>query len=184
MTISPFMLAGVPHNSPTLFHRIRFSVGDPAVYLALPGNAGGLTATLIVRDIEVQRAREHARADHVHSPADFTPDAGLSGDRETATAQAAAECLRRTGVSRIRVDRSLPYIYAAMLCETGIEPVYDEQLGVLDRRRKSPEEIEHLRQAQRAAETLMLHACRTIARAEANGQGVLQHEGQLLTSER
>ena len=41
----------------------------------------------------MKRARQKARVDHVACPADFAPAGGLSGDRETATAQAAAELI-------------------------------------------------------------------------------------------
>ena len=99
--------AGVPAMNNTLLWRIRFMVGDPVVLLELP-NSGGVRSVLLLRDIEMQRARQSARVDQVGCPADYTPDDGLSGDRETATAQAAAECLRREGITDVVADRSLP----------------------------------------------------------------------------
>jgi len=85
------VMAGVPQTNATLYHRIRFSVGDPVAYLELPAAAGKRKSVLILRDIEMERARRAARADEVACPADYAPEGGLSGDRETATAQAAAE---------------------------------------------------------------------------------------------
>ena len=41
-------------------------------------------------------------------PADFAPPGGLSGDRETATAQAAAECLKRAGVREVVAEFDRP----------------------------------------------------------------------------
>ncbi len=55
--------------------------------LELPSPAGK-ESVLILRDIEMERARQSARVDRVACPADFTPPGGLSGDRETANAQA------------------------------------------------------------------------------------------------
>ena len=66
----------------------------------------------VCRDIEMDRARRHARADAVACPRDFEPAGGLSGDRETATAQSVAQCLVARGVKSVRADRSLPLIYA------------------------------------------------------------------------
>ncbi len=177
------IMAGIPAHNMALYHRIRFLVGDPAVLLDVPGH-GGRNATLILRDIEMDRARAQARVDHVACPADFAPTSGLSGDRETATAQAAAEFLRRAGISAVTADRTLPLIYAHALREAGLEVECDLEMGVSARRAKDEAEIEHLREAQRITEGAMEMACGLIARATANRQGVLQHEGAPLTSER
>ena len=117
-------------------------------------------------------------------PRDFTPEGGLSGDRETATAQAAAECLRRAGVKQVVADRTLPLIFAEMVREAGIGVQCDVNLGVADRRRKDAEEIEHVRQSQRTTEEIIERTCRLIAGAEARRDGVLLHEDRPLTSER
>ena len=116
----PRMMAGIPTLNAGLYRSIRFLVGDPVVYLELPQSDGSMQATLICRDIEMGRARLHAKVQTVACPADFTPASGLSGDRETATAQSAAELLRRAGMSRVVVDRSLPMIYAEMLKQAEI----------------------------------------------------------------
>ena len=88
------------------------------------------TSVFIVRDIEMDRARKAVRADQVCCAADFEPEGGLSGDRDTALAQAAAECLRRAGETTVTVDRTLPYLYAHFILQAGIEIEYSENLGV------------------------------------------------------
>ncbi|MBU3729527.1 MAG: hypothetical protein FGM37_09835, partial [Phycisphaerales bacterium] len=99
------IIAGVPARSAALYREIRFSVGDPAALVMLPrAGASGVERLLIIRDIEMDRARRHARADRVACPADFAPGGGLSGDRETATAQSVAECVRRSGLRRAVLD--------------------------------------------------------------------------------
>ncbi|MDD4786862.1 MAG: M24 family metallopeptidase [Pirellulales bacterium] len=178
------MMAGIPARNATLYHKIRFAVGDPAAYLELPGDGDSIRRVLILRDIEIGRARQHARADLVACPADFAPAEGLSGDRETATAQAAAECLRRGGVRQVRADRSLPLLFADILRRAGIAVHYDPELGVADRRTKDEEEIAWIRQAQAATEGAMEMACRLIARAGVRDDGVLVHSGEVLTAER
>lgn len=177
------MMAGIPARNATLYHKIRFAVGDPAAYLELPGDGDSIRRVLILRDIEIGRARQHARADLVACPADFAPAEGLSGDRETATAQAAAECLRRGGVRQVRADRSLPLLFADILRRAGIAVHYDPELGVADRRTKDEEEIAWIRQAQAATEGAMEMACRLIARAGVRDDGVLVHSGEVLTAE-
>jgi Xaa-Pro aminopeptidase len=178
------IMAGIPEVNPVLYHRIRFSVVDTVVYLQMPTSDGGRKSVLILRDIEMERARRNARVDRVACPADFPPEGGLSGDRETATAQAAAECLRRSGVTRVIGDRTLPLIFVEFLRRAGLSVECDVDLGVLDRRRKDEGEIAHLHEAQRVTEEIMARTCEMIARAVARADGVLVHEGQPLTSER
>jgi Xaa-Pro aminopeptidase len=175
--------AGIPESNSALYWRIRFCVGDPVALVELRGD-GGMESTLILRDIEMGRARRIARVDRVACPADFTPPGGLSGDRETATAQAAAECLRRAGVTAAVADRSLPLLFADRIQSVGIGIECDPEMWVLERRRKTGTEIDHIRAAPRVTEEAVQRACELVARAEAGAGGVLLHRGEPLTSER
>jgi Xaa-Pro aminopeptidase len=175
--------AGIPETNSTLYWRIGFCVGDPVALIELPVS-GGTESTLILRDIEMARARRIARVDRVACPADFTPPGGLSGDRETATAQAAAECLRRAGVTAAVADRSLPLLFADLIQSVGIGIECDPEMWVSERRRKTGTEIDHIRESQRVTEEAVQRACGLVARAEAGAGGVLFHGGEPLTSER
>lgn len=177
-------MAGIPANNMALYHRVRFMAGDPAAYAEVPAPDGSWNRVFIVRDIEMDRASRSAIADEIRCPADFAPEGGLSGDRETATAQALAECLFRAGVSQATVDRSIPFVFVHHLQCRGIAVGYDASLGVAGRRAKDETEIRYLREAQALTERVMRMACEIIARAEAGPDGVLHHEGSALTSER
>ena len=174
------LLGGIPAENPVLYRKALIAVGDPAAWIGWSGDQ----SVLIIRDIEMDRARKFTTASHVNCPADFPPPGGLSADRATATAQAAAECLRRAGIRRVRTDRSLPFIYAHFAQQAGIELVYDSDLGVIDRRVKSEQEIEWLAAAQAITERAMEMACQLIARADAAADGTLMLDGNPLTSER
>ena len=174
------VLAGVPAVNMTLFHRIQFSVGDSAFFAQL---ADGKT-TLLIRDIEMDRAKRLAKSDKIGCASDFTPEEGLDSDRDTALAQAGAECLRQAGVKKVQVDRTLPFLFANEIQKIGIRLQYDSSFGVLERRVKNEEELQHLREAQKVTEDAMQMACSLIAKAPANSDGILQHEGIALTSER
>lgn len=177
-------MAGPPATVPALYHRVRFLVGDPTVYVEITEPAGQTRRMFIVRDIEMERARRQARADQVASPADFAPDTGLSGDRETATAQAAAEFLRREGITEVTCDRSVALIYTHHLASAGIRVKYNPSLGVRERRAKDDQEAAWLREAQQTTEGAMRHACELIARADVDRQGILIHNGAPLTADR
>jgi Xaa-Pro aminopeptidase len=178
------VMAGVPAINNTFYRRIRFLVGDPAAVIELPREGGPGEAILILRDIEMERARRHAQADRVACPKDFAPDSGLSGDRETATAQAVAECLRRHGIRHAVADRTLPLLFAHEIHRAGIAVECDPDWGILDRRRKDAQEVECLREAQRATEGAIELACRMVARATARDDGVLLWEDEPLTADR
>ncbi len=173
-------MAGIPQTNLALYHKIRFSVGDPCAYIETDDG----TRVLIIRDIEMERAKKDARADRVYCPADFAPDEGLDGDRETATAQALAECLLRGGIDSVTADRSLPLIYAFMMQSAGIELECDIDLGVAERRSKDAEELKLLHSAQAITESVMREMCEMIFASSADASGTLVHEGAPLTSER
>ncbi len=178
------VMAGVPSRNLSFYRAIRFNMGDPGSVIHVPGRG----TTLILRDLELERATKHARADRFHAFKEFTPQgwgAGkLSGDRETATAQATAEFLRREGIDSVVADRSLPLIFAHFIREAGVEIVCDPEMGVLERRMKDEQEIEFLRKAQSTTEQAVERACRMVCGAQADAGGVLHLDGAPLTSER
>lgn len=176
------MMAGVPALNAGLYRTIGFLVGDPVVWIELLD--GSSTKHLILRDIEMDRARKNSRATNCWCPNDFAPADGLSGDRETATAQSAAEFLKKHNCSSVSVDRSIPMIYVHLLQKAGIEVHCDLEWGLIERRQKSDDEIEKIAYAQLQTENVMERACKTIARAQVSNDGVLIHEGVELTSER
>jgi Xaa-Pro aminopeptidase len=178
------VFGGIPALNGALYHRVRFLVGDPTALIELVDGAGEHYSVFILRDIELERARQFARADEVACPADYAPESGLSGDRETATAQAAAECLRRHAVRSVIADRTLPLIYADVIRRQGIDVECDWELGVADRRSKDEQEIAWLREAQADTEQAMQLACQMVARAHADRTGLLYVDGAVLTAER
>jgi len=173
------LIAGIPADNATLFYRLGLAVGDPAAWLSIDGET-----TALLRDIEKDRAQELGLADHYACPADFAPPEGLDADRATATAQAVAECLRRVGAVRVRTDRSLPFVFAWHVMQRGISLDYDAELGVLERRVKTLEQQEAMGRSQKITEQAIQLACSMIARSQARTDGVLYHDGALLTSER
>ncbi|MGB7346882.1 MAG: M24 family metallopeptidase [Pirellulaceae bacterium] len=173
------ILAGFAISNASLYRRLSVPLGDPAAWIEIGGDKIAL-----VRDLEMDRVRTNSDADIVTCPAEHQPSGGLSADRETATAQAAAQLLASRNIAVVTADRTLPYIFAWHLQQAGIDVQYDEDLGVLDRRSKSDQEIESLAKAQAITEEVMRMMCETIANSEANANGELQSGGSLLTSER
>ena len=195
-----YLTAGVPSTSSTLYWKMRFLVGDPAAVLefdedrtfpetkpstnAASPKTPGKTRLLILRDIENERAIAKAAADFVACPADFAPEAGLSGDREIATAQSVAEAFRRAGTELVVSDRSLPLVYVDALAKVGIRCECDVMRGILERRSKDASELAFIREAQLATEDAIRQACRRVATATPDAEGrLVATDGELLTSE-
>ena len=174
------VMAGNPSKNKSLYRAIRFMVHDAAIAIDMPDG----TRILILREIEMDRAKQHARADHVHGYSDFTPAGGLSGDRETAAAQSTAECLVQHNITEVVADRTLPLLYVEAIKAADISIELDPEMGVTDRRIKDDEEITSLRKAQQVTEEVMKIACETIATATIDSDGVLQVDDLPLTSER
>ncbi|MBL4810090.1 MAG: aminopeptidase P family protein [Phycisphaerales bacterium] len=174
------VLAGSPMTNLALYHQIRFAVGDPTALIILPGQH----RLLMIRNIEIERAKKTARADQVVCPEDFKSKNWQAGDRELETAQSVAECLTQKNITTITVDRTFPAIYSHYITKAGIQITCDPNLGVLTRRSKDQEELDHLRNAQKITERCMQMACETIANATADAAGQLIHDGSPLTSER
>jgi Xaa-Pro aminopeptidase len=178
------IMAGIPRLNAALYRRIRFLVGDPVAWIEVVDAVGCSQSALILRDIEMERASRDARCDRVFCPRDFEPEGGLSGDRETATAQAAAEYLRRQGIRQVIGDRSLPFLFVDILRAIGIAVDCDHDWGVRERRQKDEEELRYIERAQQVTEAVMRRACETVGDATAQADGVLWTLGEPLTSER
>ena len=196
-----YLTAGAPVTSATVYWKARFLAEDPAAVLefdedrefpeARPSTNArspkkpGKTRLLIIRDVENERAIASAAADYVACPADYTPEGGLSGDREIATAQSVAEAFRRAGTELVISDRSLPFVYVDALEKAGIRSQCDVMRGILERRSKDKDELAYIREAQLATEEAIRKACRRVATAATDEEGrlVAQDDGELLTSE-
>ena len=178
------VMGGISATNMTLFHQTRFRVGDPLAFADISAANGARKRTLIVRDIELDRAKRHARADVFAVPSEFATAAGLSGERDVSTAQALAECLRRAGVKRAVCDRTFPGVFMHVLMAAGISVRCDLDLFQSSRRCKDAVELQAMDVSQRATEDAIELACRLIARAGVNKNGELMHEGAPLSSER
>lgn len=173
------VMAGIAEKNASLFRRIRVPLGDPAVWIESQAES-----IAMVRDLEMDRVRQHSSATRVTCPTEFAPPTGLSPDRETATAEALVELLQQRQVATVTADRSLPFLFTWHLLQAGIRVEYDAAFGVLDRRGKSEEEIEALARAQAVTEKVMRLLCESVATATVAADGTLHQSGSALSSDR
>jgi Xaa-Pro aminopeptidase len=134
-----------------------------------------LDDVLVVSPLEIDRARLQARA------------ARIVEDREAyahkAWAKAALPLLRERGVNEVRVSPNLRVLHLEELLALGLDVVVDRELFVAERRHKSKEEAQAVREAQQAAESAVVKVVRELAHADIR-EGMLWTDGEPLTSER
>ena len=141
---------------------------------------------LLVSGLEYGRARKDARAATVQRTADFDANAKIREHGQTeGTHRLHAEFLESHGVESVATPSAFPLGAADGLREQGIdvEPDHDDTIGRI-RATKTEAEIEWMRESQRANEKAMATAERMLRDAEADVDGVLHLDGEVLTSER
>ncbi|WP_336022167.1 M24 family metallopeptidase [Halobellus salinisoli] len=163
-----------------------FDAPDPFVTVYTPDRTA-----LLVSALEFGRAKREGRADDVSRLADYDYRelAAEHGSKE-ATARVVAAWLDDLGVERVATPDRFPLGAADRLRErdVGVVPETDDVVTEI-RAQKTPAEIEHIREAQRANETAMDAAEELIREAEIvaggpDGGDVLRAGGEILTSER
>ncbi|MDR5674143.1 Xaa-Pro peptidase family protein [Halalkaliarchaeum sp. AArc-GB] len=159
-----------------------FDASDPFVTTYVADKS---ETQLLVSGLEYGRAKKESRAGRVFRHADF----GFEyGDREARydmyvsflSRVADAEASELT----VAVPSSFPLGSAEQLRERGVELVVDDDDTIGGMRAvKTDEEIDHVRDAQRANEAAMRTAEGLIAAADVDETGTLVSDGEPLTSE-
>ncbi|MFD1599478.1 M24 family metallopeptidase [Halobellus rarus] len=161
-----------------------FDAPDPFVTLYTPE-----TTALLVSALEYGRANRQSRADEVSRLADYDYRS-LAGEHgpKAAKARVVAAWLDDRGVDDVATPERFPLGPADRLRERDVSVAHETEDVVTEvRARKTDEEIEHIRAAQRANEAAMDAAADLLRDAEISGQDgkrVLAVDGDALTSER
>ncbi|WP_276279033.1 M24 family metallopeptidase [Halorussus caseinilyticus] len=157
-----------------------FDAPDPFVTLYTPEGT-----YLLVSGLEYGRATEESRADEVArlSDYDFQQKVAEHG-RTEGKHRVCAAFLADHGVESVAAPERFPLGTADGLREQGVSvEVLDEDVVTRIRATKTDEEVEHVHEAQRANEAAMRAAEEMLADATVE-DGVLYHDGEVLTSER
>ena len=157
-----------------------FSAPDPYTTLY---TAEGETH-LLVSGLEYGRARKEARGS-AERPSDYD---GMAKAREYGRTEGGhrvvAEWLADKGVESVASPSRFPLGMADGLRDLGVDVIADHD-DVVERVRaiKTETEIDNIREAQEANEKAMATAERLLREAEPDVDGVLHHDGEVLTSE-
>jgi Xaa-Pro aminopeptidase len=161
-----------------LYYSTRFIAPDPFIYLEVKGER-----LMVMSDLEVDRARHQAMVDRVLSYSDLERRAKGQGVIDPGMIDVIHLLLQDAGLNEVLVPPTFPFLHASRLQELGYrlrtkrEPFYESRVV------KSDEEVRHIEAAQRATETAVASAHRSLSRADIR-DNVLWLDGEVLTSER
>ena len=161
-----------------------FAAPDPFTTVYTPD-----ATAILVSALEFGRATTDSRADEVSRLADYDyRELASEHGTEAAKARVVAAWLDDLGVDAVATPDRFPLGPADRLRERdiGVTPDTDDVVTGI-RARKTPEEIDHVRDTQRANEAAMRAAEALLREAdvtEGSADPVLHHDGAVLTSER
>ncbi len=171
------LIYDVPEKNADLYYACGFKAPDPFLFIEHRGKK-----TIVMSDLEIDRARREARVDRVLSINPFSelarkksPGAGLP--------EMIREVLRELKVTRVAVPRTTPFALVDALRAKGVRVEAGEQPFYPERFSKSAAELRCIAQAQRAVFGAMAMSRDVLAASRIKGRR-LSYRGTTLTSER
>jgi Xaa-Pro aminopeptidase len=173
------LIHGDTTRSAALRHELPLGILDPFSYFEVDGRRVVVIATL-----EAGRVREAAPGVEIIDPYELGLDELIArGMRwHDMDAELCARAAARLGTRELVVPTALPVGVADRLRADGVEVVPDELEFIRRRRSKNASEIEGVRRAQAAADAGMA-AAGELLRGTSTRDGLLVHNGEVLTSE-
>ncbi|HCW44909.1 MAG: aminopeptidase P family protein [Planctomycetia bacterium] len=141
-------------------------------------------SAIMLTDLELGRGEKESRVDEVISLSAVEKSAReVKGGEPCSFEEIVLQLLKSRNIERVEVPSRFPLMIADFLRSGGIEVVARENPFFSDRRIKRADEIRCLEESQAATEEAMALAIRLISNSEPGPDGVLQLDGEPLTSE-
>jgi Xaa-Pro aminopeptidase len=173
------LIHGDTHRSAALRHELPLGILDPFSYFEVNGRR-----VVVIAAMEADRIQDAAPGVEIVDPYELGLDEMIARglrwhDIDT---ELCARAAARLGARRLLVPAALPVAVADRLRADGVEVVADETEFIQRRRSKNASEVEGVRRAQAAADAGMAAAAELLRTATPR-DGVLVHDGEVLTSE-
>ena len=172
------MVADSDHDANMLYATGMF-VPDPFIYLRLRGRT-----TIVMSDLEIDRARKQAPHCHVASLSKCQSRLRISGVKQPKLAHVIHAFLRDRGVRRVTVPHNFPLGLATELKHRGISATARPGGFFPEREQKSPAEVKKISAALMMAEIGMAEAMQALRASKISRDGRLMHHNLPLTSEK
>ena len=176
------LLIGASESNADLHYSSGFLAPDPFAFVQ-----SAEASTLLVSDLEIDRAKAQSDADEVLSIAPFQHQAAQQSPPLPAGCLyfgAVALALSEIGLKRLLVPADFPLAAADFLRTTGFELQVADPPLFPQRAVKRPAELEAIQSALKAAEAGMDAAIEALRASSVGADGFLRLEGSFLTSER
>jgi Xaa-Pro aminopeptidase len=170
--MSKLIYAASPRSADMLY-ATGFHAPDAFLFLEQRGRK-----TIVLNDLEIDRGRREAKVDEVLAASDLARDFG-----STSPALIAAGLLLRRKIRRVEVPADFPLGAARVLEKAGLRVVPLEGLFWPERELKDRNELTAIRRATRLAAIGLERAVEVLRAAKIVRSGLLEWQGQPLTSE-
>lgn len=171
------LIIAASERDANLYYASRFLAPDPFVFIQTQGRK-----TLLMSDLELDRARHQARADKILSTSKLAGDYRKRKGKRPSLMELLSDFLQRKRVKELWVPNDFPVGYADTLRKMNFKVIPKSDPFFEKRDVKSPEEIGALQATLRHTEAACRMACETIARSRIR-RGKLIYRGKTLTSE-
>ncbi|MCY3761075.1 MAG: Xaa-Pro peptidase family protein [Gemmatimonadetes bacterium] len=176
------LLIGASENNADLHYASGFLAPDPYTFVQ-----SAEASTILVSELEIDRAKAQAGVDRVLSIAPFQHQAAQQSPPLPAACLyfgAVALALSEIGLKRLLVPAEFPLAAADFLRAAGYELQVAEPPLFPQRAIKSPAELDAIQSALKAAEAGMEAAIAALRASSVEDDGLLRLEGETLTSEK
>ncbi|HWM24893.1 MAG TPA: Xaa-Pro peptidase family protein [Chthoniobacterales bacterium] len=172
------LIVAASDHDPDMLYATRFFVPDPFIFLEQNGRR-----TIVLSDLEIDRARKQARADEIVSLSKFERE--LQGTRKKAPPfeKVMSHFLRSRGVRSAVVPANFPLGYANELARQKIRVRATNGLFWPEREAKSEAELREMRRALAITEKGLARAMEVLGASKIGPGKKLIWSGRTLTSE-
>ncbi len=172
------LIVATSETDADLLYATQFFAPDPFIFLQQKGKR-----TLVLSDLEIDRARRTARADAFVQFSDLEREVQGGSRKSPAYEKVLAHFLRKRGVKSATVPANFPLGYARALAAAKIQLRISDGLFWPERAAKSDQELELMSRALRMTEAGLARAMEVLKASRPGPGKRLRWSGQPLTSE-
>jgi Xaa-Pro aminopeptidase len=172
------LIVAASDHDPDMLYATKFFVPDPFIFLEQNGKR-----TIVLSDLEIDRARKQAKADEIVSFSRVERELQGSQKKTPPFEKVMSHFLRKRGVRSAVVPANFPLAYAEELATQKIRVRATNGLFWPNREAKSDEELRQMRRALSITEKGLARAMEVLAASKMGPGKKLSWSGRTLTSE-
>jgi Xaa-Pro aminopeptidase len=172
------LIVAASDHDPDMLYATKFFVPDPFIFLEQSGKR-----TIVLSDLEIDRARKQAKADEIVSFSQVEREVQGTQKKAPAFEKVMSHFLRKRGVRFAAVPANFPLGYAEELATQRIRVRATNGLFWPEREAKSKDELQQMRRALAITEKGLARAMEVLAASKTGPGKKLVWSGRTLTSE-